>query len=79
MDQPEIANVVFALVRQVFSHEGELALETETGSVAGWDSFGTMEILTEIEERFGVDVPVVVIPELDTIGKIVDFIHENAN
>jgi len=41
------------IIRRVLNRDVELSLSTEAADVAGWDSHATVEIIFEIEERYG--------------------------
>jgi len=41
------------IIRRVLNRDVELSLSTEATDVAGWDSHATVEIIFEVEERYG--------------------------
>ena len=44
-----------------------LSLETAFGSVPEWDSVMHLRLVMEIQDRFGVDIPLEKVPEMRTL------------
>jgi acyl carrier protein len=57
--------------------ELELDRETELAREMNVDSVAAMDIVMEIEDRYGFDVPVNRIPELRTVGDLVDLVQKH--
>lgn len=74
MTSDNIFAQVAALVHSNFPAAGELSMELRTAAIEGWDSFGTMQMVMDIEQTFSIEIPTTMIPKLDTLGKIVEFI-----
>ncbi len=74
MASENIFDKVVALVRMNFPACGALSAELRTADIAGWDSFGTMQMVMDVEQTFGIEIPITMIPQLDTLGKIVDYV-----
>ena len=74
MASVSIFDQVAALVRSNFPAAGSLHPDLRTTEIEGWDSFGTMQMVMDIEQTFNIEIPTTMIPKLDTLGKIVEFI-----
>ena len=49
-----------------------LSLETPYGSIPEWDSVMHLRLVMEIQDHFGVDIPLERVPELKTLGDFYD-------
>ena len=49
-----------------------LSLETAYGSIPEWDSVMHLRLVMEIQDRFGVDIPLERVPGLKTLGDFYD-------
>lgn len=67
-----MAEPIFALVREVFELEGDFSLDDASGArtVPGWDSLGTLKLVTAAEERFEVTFDLEDIAGLMTIADL---------
>ena len=52
-----------------------LSLETAFGSVPEWDSVMHLRLVMEIQDRYGVDIPLEKVPELKTLGDFYAFVR----
>lgn len=56
----------------------EIGRGTTAAQVRGWDSLSHTMILVNIEERFGVRLPIERVMELASVGELVDLVVEVA-
>ena len=52
-----------------------LALETAYGAIPEWDSVMHLRLVMEIQDRYGVDIPLEKVPELKTLGDFYGFVR----
>ena len=52
-----------------------LVLETVYGSISEWDSVMHLRLAMEIQDRYGVDIPLEKVPELKTLGDFYAFVR----
>ena len=52
-----------------------LSLETAFGSVPEWDSVMHLRLVMEIQDHYGVDIPLDKVPELKTLGDFYGFVR----
>jgi acyl carrier protein len=74
----EISDRVFELAREVFSLESEYLLEETFGpeDVPGWDSLGTLRLVSAAERAFGVEFGLEDIADLTSLGHLRKVIEE---
>jgi acyl carrier protein len=66
---------VRAVIAEVLGMDAEqLPEEPSAGSLEAWDSLHHMELMVVLEERFGVEVPPEMLPELVSLSRISDFL-----
>ena len=53
---------------------GSLSLGTAYESIPEWDSVMHLRLVMEIQDRFGVDIPLERVPELKTLGDFFSFV-----
>ena len=53
-----------------------LALETGPGEVEEWDSMGQINIVSEVETEFGVNIPIEKIPDIRSIGDFLPYLEK---
>lgn len=59
------------LIATVFGErEGSMTAETQSSSIAGWDSMGTLMLLAELDEKFGIHLEESEIYALKSVGDI---------
>jgi acyl carrier protein len=59
-----------ALVRKFAPAEARLAPDTELSADLNIDSVAAMDLVMEIEDRFGIDIPVNQLSDLRTLGDL---------
>lgn len=61
---------VAALVREMFDLPADFPLSDETGpdDVPGWDSIGTLDLVSAAEERFGIRLSLEQVADLATVA-----------
>lgn len=67
-----MAEPIVSLVREVFELRESFALDESAGpeTIPGWDSLGTLKLVTAAEEKFGVEFQLEDIAELLTIADL---------
>ena len=67
-----MAEPIIALVRDVFELNESLALDDSAGpgTVPGWDSLGSLRLVSAAEERFGVEFELEDIAEMLSIADL---------
>ena len=50
----------------------ELSPETQYNSIPQWDSIMQLRLVMEIESKYGISIPIDIVPELDTLQKFYD-------
>ncbi len=56
--------------------EDEITLETSFKEDLGADSLDLFELIMTLEEEYDIEIPVEELTDLDTIGDVIDFLHE---
>lgn len=65
---------LFELVAEVLGIPLEkISIETERDKCEEWDSFAHIHLIIEIEERYGVSIPIEKVPEIHTVGDIYEY------
>ena len=78
MTRDEIFNKVKALiVEELQVEESKVTMEATFESDLGADSLDAIEMITGIEDEFGVTIPDEEAMTLRTVGSIVDFLEKN--
>ena len=52
-----------------------LSLETAYGTIPEWDSVMHLRLVMEIQDRYGVDIPLEKVPEMRTLGDFYAFVR----
>ena len=68
------ATVKEVLAKQLTMEVGKINLESRLVEDLGVDSFGSVEVAFELEERFNIKIPDVALYEAKTVKNIVDYI-----
>jgi acyl carrier protein len=58
---------------------GAVTAELSFGDLPEWDSMGHMEVMMQLEERFGVEVSADTIAALTSVPAICAYLKENGN
>lgn len=75
MNLDQIGGRVLATVlRELDLEVGELDLSDSRDSVEFWDSLGHLRVCLAIEVEFGTRIPMDVVPSLDSIPAIIEFL-----
>lgn len=53
---------------------GSLSFETAYESIPEWDSVMHLRLVMEVQDRFGVDIPLERVPEVKTLGDFFSFV-----
>ena len=56
---------------------GSLSMDTAYGSIIAWDSIMHMRLVMEIGDRFNVDIPLEMIPELKTLRQFYSLVEKS--
>lgn len=51
----------------------EITLDTEYGKFEKWDSLMHMRLVMEIEDKYGVEIPIDKVPEIKTLRDLYNF------
>ena len=51
-----------------------LSLATAFGAIPEWDSVMHLRLVMEIQEKYGVDIPIERVPEVKTLGDFLEFV-----
>jgi acyl carrier protein len=68
------ATVKEVLAKQLTMDAGNINLESRLVEDLGIDSFGSVEVAFELEERFNIKIPDAALYEAKTVKNIVDYI-----
>jgi acyl carrier protein len=71
----EIRDVIFETMRSLLRQPVELTDQTNIANDLGLDSVAVMDFVMEIEDRLNVNVPLDRIAEVQTLGDLVDTLH----
>lgn len=66
-----------ALIAELFSEAPEgVVPEATRETLLGWDSMGTLLLMAELDERFGVSLDDAGLDEMESIGDIINFMGQ---
>ena len=71
LDADDIGRDVLSVVRRVSRRPVEVVPQTKLAADLGFDSLQTLEFVAELEDRFGVTVPIERVPQIQTVGEAV--------
>jgi acyl carrier protein len=78
MNRQEILEKLQEMFREFTSNEQLVLSESATeADIEGWDSVTHIQIIFEIEEEFGIQFPADSIPEMTSVGAIIDVIEDS--
>ena len=68
-------NDLTAIFRLVFENERlEISMDSNTNNIEGWDSLSNIELIDRIEDLYGIEFPIEVIYEAESVRDWIDFI-----
>lgn len=68
-------NDLTAIFRLVFENERlEISMDSNTNNVEGWDSLSNIELIDRIEDLYGIEFPIEVIYEAESVRDWIEFI-----
>jgi acyl carrier protein len=70
-DADHIGRDVLAILRRVCRRPVELASHSRLAADLEFDSLQTLEFVAELEDRFGITVPIDLVPRIQTVGEAV--------
>ena len=75
-----MAEAITTLVREVFELNDEFPLDDSAGAgtVPGWDSLGTLNLVSAAEEKFGVEFDLEDIAALNTVADLRRVLEKNS-
>jgi acyl carrier protein len=77
---PELTEQVCGLVAGALQVPAEaVTVELSFGDLPEWDSMGHMEVMMQLEERFGVEVSADTIAALTSVTAICGYLKENGH
>jgi acyl carrier protein len=82
LDADDIGRDVLAVVRRVCRRPVTVVPHSKLVADLGFDSLQTLEFVAELEDQFGVTVPIERVPQIQTVGEAVacvrSLVAENA-
>ncbi|MET1025736.1 MAG: acyl carrier protein [Dongiaceae bacterium] len=79
--QPTSLQSIFAEVAQLmdrFRKDGApITMDTDIAQDLNMDSLAVMDLMMELEDKFDVSIPLNMIPEIVTVGQLVQTIHDS--
>jgi len=52
----------------------ELSLDTQYQGLSAWDSLMHLRIVAELEENFGVEIPIDAVPDIKSLGQFFNYL-----
>jgi acyl carrier protein len=75
-----ILKVLNEIFKQVFTNENLIiSYETSAKDIKEWDSFSNIELILEIENRFGIHFALNELTNIDNVGKLAESILDKKN
>jgi acyl carrier protein len=74
-DADTIGRDVLAVLRRVCRRPVELASHSTLAADLGFDSLQTLEFVAELEDQFGITVPIEQVPRIQTVGEAVSCVR----
>jgi acyl carrier protein len=74
-DADNVGRDVLTILRRVCRRPVELAAHSSLAADLGFDSLQTLEFVAELEDRFGVTVPIDQVPRIQTVGEAVNCVR----
>jgi acyl carrier protein len=74
-DTDSIGRDVLAILRRICRRPVEVAAHSALAADLGFDSLQTLEFVAELEDRFGITVPIDQVPRIQTVGEAVNCVR----
>jgi len=74
-DADPIGQDVLAILRRVCRKPVDLAAHSALAADLGFDSLQTLEFVAELEDRFGITVPIEQVPRIQTVGEAISCVR----
>jgi acyl carrier protein len=74
-DSDIIGRDVLAILRRVCRRPVDLAAHNTLAADLGFDSLQTLEFVAELEDQFGITVPIDQVPRIQTVGEAVSCVR----
>lgn len=82
LEADDIGRDVLAVIRRVCRRPVTVVPHSKLAADLGFDSLQTLEFVAELEDQFGVTVPIERVPQIQTVGEAVacvrSLVAENA-
>jgi acyl carrier protein len=73
---PNLYGDLARIVREVLMRDDiEIGPTTTAADVVGWDSLKHVEIILQVEEKYGIDMPLAEVSRARTVGDLVNLIE----
>jgi acyl carrier protein len=73
----DVEDVLAILQRELDLDEGDITAESRVGDVENWDSLGHLRVCMALEERYGVQIPMEEVGELQSVPAIVKYLADS--
>ena len=70
MSEPSVFSVIASMIAKRFEFAGSVTPDTVAGDVEGWDSVAHVELIVEIEKRFGIRLTTGETADLPNVGAL---------
>ncbi len=70
-------NIIVEIISSVL--QTEVNVKTSQENESRWDSLKHIQLIMELEERLGIEIPIEIVPDLTSIRSIVEYIDKNEN
>ena len=75
LDADKIGHDVLAILRRVCRRPVEPTSHSALAADLGFDSLQTLEFVAELEDQFGITVPIEQVPRIQTVGEAVNCVR----
>jgi len=69
----DLSEQIVALCRRVLQ-DANITLDSAAAAVEKWDSLGHMDLITALEEQFGIELDIMEMAEVDNLRALVDVV-----
>ena len=77
MNASDVFSAVAQLITQKFEHDGAITPATVADDIEGWDSVAHVELIIEIEQRFGIRLTTGEAADLPNVGALVSVVERH--